>query len=253
MNILEAKKIHKSYGNKFNKQEVLKGLDINIQEGEFVSIMGASGSGKTTLLNVLSSIDKISNGSIIIDGKEISGMKEKKLAEFRKNHLGFIFQEYNLLDTLTVKENILLPLSITKTANNEAAQKFDTVAKELGIYEVKDKYPNEISGGQKQRTSAARAFIHDPSIIFADEPTGALDSKSASDLLNKLSEMNKKRKATIIMVTHDPVAASYCSRVIFIKDGQIYTQLNKGEESRQTFFKDIMKTQGVLGGVKNEH
>ncbi|AXN37961.1 ABC transporter ATP-binding protein [Peribacillus butanolivorans] len=253
MNILEAKKIHKIYGNKFNKQEVLKGLDINIQEGEFVSIMGASGSGKTTLLNVLSSIDKISNGSIIIDGKEISGMKEKKLAEFRKNHLGFIFQEYNLLDTLTVKENILLPLSITKTANNEAAQKFDTVAKELGIYEVKDKYPNEISGGQKQRTSAARAFIHDPSIIFADEPTGALDSKSASDLLNKLSEMNKKRKATIIMVTHDPVAASYCSRVIFIKDGQIYTQLNKGEESRQTFFKDIMKTQGVLGGVKNEH
>ncbi|KON70490.1 bacitracin ABC transporter ATP-binding protein [Peribacillus butanolivorans] len=253
MNILEAKKIHKSYGNKFNKQEVLKGLDINIQEGEFMSIMGASGSGKTTLLNVLSSIDKISNGSIIIDGKEISGMKEKKLAEFRKNHLGFIFQEYNLLDTLTVKENILLPLSITKTANNEAAQKFDTVAKELGIYEVKDKYPNEISGGQKQRTSAARAFIHDPSIIFADEPTGALDSKSASDLLNKLSEMNKKRKATIIMVTHDPVAASYCSRVIFIKDGQIYTQLNKGEESRQTFFKDIMKTQGVLGGVQNEH
>lgn len=253
MNILEAKKIHKSYGNKFNKQEVLKGLDISIQEGEFVSIMGASGSGKTTLLNVLSSIDKISNGTITIDGKEISGMKEKNLAEFRKNHLGFIFQEYNLLDTLTVKENILLPLSISKTPNNEAAQKFDSVAKELGIYEVKDKYPNEISGGQKQRTSAARAFIHDPSIIFADEPTGALDSKSASDLLNKLSEMNKKHKATIIMVTHDPVAASYCSRVIFIKDGQIYTQLNKGEESRQTFFKDIMKTQGVLGGVQNEH
>ena len=160
-------------------------------------------------------------------------MKEKKLAEFRKNHLGFIFQEYNLLDTLTVKENILLPLSITKTPKNEAEQKFDTVAKELGIYEVKDKYPNEISGGQKQRTSAARAFIHEPSIIFADEPTGALDSKSASDLLNKLSELNQKRKATIIMVTHDPVAASYCSRVIFIKDGQIYTQLNKGEESRQ--------------------
>ncbi|MFJ7937464.1 ABC transporter ATP-binding protein [Peribacillus sp. NPDC096622] len=253
MNILEAKKIHKSYGNKFNKQEVLKGLDISIQEGEFVSIMGASGSGKTTLLNVLSSIDKVSNGTITIDGKEISVMKEKKLAEFRKNHLGFIFQEYNLLDTLTVKENILLPLSITKTPNNEAALKFDSVAKELGIYEVKDKYPNEISGGQKQRTSAARAFIHDPSIIFADEPTGALDSKSASDLLNKLGEMNKKRKATIIMVTHDPVAASYCSRVIFIKDGQIYTQLNKGQESRQTFFKDIMKTQGVLGGVQNEH
>ncbi|MFJ7744467.1 ABC transporter ATP-binding protein [Peribacillus sp. NPDC097295] len=253
MNILEAKKIHKSYGNKFNKQEVLKGLDINIHEGEFVSIMGASGSGKTTLLNVLSSIDKISNGTIVIEGKEISGMKEKKLAEFRKNHLGFIFQDYNLLDTLTVKENILLPLSITKTPRKEAEQKFETLANELGIYEIKDKYPNEISGGQKQRTSAARAFIHEPSIIFADEPTGALDSKAASDLLNKMSDLNKKRKATIIMVTHDSVAASYCSRVIFIKDGQIYSQLNKGEETRQTFFKDIMKTQGVLGGVQNEH
>ena len=180
-------------------------------------------------------------------------MKEKQLAQFRKNHLGFIFQEYNLLDTLTVKENILLPLSISKTPKKEADFKFERVATELGIYDIKDKYPNEISGGQKQRTSAARAFIHEPSIIFADEPTGALDSKSASDLLNKLSDLNQKRKATILMVTHDPVAASYCNRVIFIKDGQIYTQLNKGEESRQDFFKDIMKTQGVLGGVQNEH
>jgi len=253
MLILEATKIHKSYGNKFNKQSVLSGLDMSIEQGEFVSIMGASGSGKTTLLNVLSSIDKISDGSIKIEGKEISGMKEKQLAEFRKNHLGFIFQEYNLLDTLTVKENILLPLSITKTPKKEADQRFQALATELGIADLKNKYPNEISGGQKQRTSAARAFIHEPSIIFADEPTGALDSKSASDLLNKLSELNQKRKATIVMVTHDPVAASYCSRVIFIKDGQIYTQLNKGEETRQTFFKDIMKTQGVLGGVQNEY
>ena len=197
-------------------------------EGEFVSIMGASGSGKTTLLNVLSSIDKVSQGSILIEGKEMTEMKEKQLAQFRKNHLGFIFQEYNLLDTLTVKENILLPLSISKTSKKEADFKFERVATELGIYDIKDKYPNEISGGQKQRTSAARAFIHEPSIIFADEPTGALDSKSASDLLNKLSDLNQKRKATILMVTHDPVAASYCNRVIFIKDGQIYTQLNKG-------------------------
>ncbi len=253
MYILEATKINKSYGNKLNKQEVLKGIDIQIKEGEFVSIMGASGSGKTTLLNVLSSIDKVSRGSIKIEGKEMTEMKEKQLAEFRKHHLGFIFQEYNLLDTLTVKENILLPLSVTKTPKKEADLKFQLVASELGIFDLKDKYPNEISGGQKQRTSAARAFIHEPSIIFADEPTGALDSKSASDLLNKLSDLNQKRKATILMVTHDPVAASYCSRVIFIKDGQIYTQLNKGEESRQEFFKDIIKTQGVLGGVKNEH
>ncbi|MEK3798295.1 ABC transporter ATP-binding protein [Peribacillus sp. FSL H8-0477] len=253
MTILDAKKIHKSFGNKFNKQEVLKGIDLSIQKGEFVSIMGASGSGKTTLLNVLSSIDKISSGTIMIDGKAMTSMKEKKLAEFRKNHLGFIFQEYNLLDTLTVKENILLPLSITKTPKKEANQLFDALAKELGIHELSNKYPSEISGGQKQRTSAARAFIHKPSIIFADEPTGALDSKSATDLLNKMSELNQKRKATILMVTHDPVAASYCSRVIFIKDGQIYTQLMKGEETRQTFFKDILKTQGVLGGVQNEH
>ena len=253
MNILKGTKIYKSYGNKYNKQEVLKGIDIGVREGEFVSIMGASGSGKTTLLNVLSSIDKVSQGSITIEGKEMTEMKEKQLAQFRKNYLGFIFQEYNLLDTLTVKENILLPLSISKTPKKEADFKFERVATELGIYDIKDKYPNEISGGQKQRTSAARAFIHEPSIIFADEPTGALDSKSASDLLNKLSDLNQKRKATILMVTHDPVAASYCNRVIFIKDGQIYTQLNKGEESRQDFFKDIMKTQGVLGGVQNEH
>jgi len=253
MNILKGTKIYKSYGNKYNKQEVLKGIDIGVREGEFVSIMGASGSGKTTLLNVLSSIDKVSQGSIAIEGKEMTEMKEKQLAQFRKNYLGFIFQEYNLLDTLTVKENILLPLSISKTPKKEADFKFERVATELGIYDIKDKYPNEISGGQKQRTSAARAFIHEPSIIFADEPTGALDSKSASDLLNKLSDLNQKRKATILMVTHDPVAASYCNRVIFIKDGQIYTQLNKGEESRQDFFKDIMKTQGVLGGVQNEH
>ncbi|QOR66934.1 ABC transporter ATP-binding protein [Cytobacillus suaedae] len=253
MVILDATNIFKTYGNKFNKQEVLKGVDIRINKGEFVSIMGASGSGKTTLLNVLSSIDKVSNGSIVINGIEMTKMKEKQLAEFRKHHLGFIFQDYNLLDTLTVKENILLPLSVSRVPKKEAFQRFQEVASELGILEIENKYPNEISGGQKQRTSAARAFIHEPSIIFADEPTGSLDSKSASDLLNKLSHLNQKRKATIVMVTHDPVAASFCGRVIFIKDGRIFTQLNKGEESRQIFFKDIMKTQGILGGVQHEY
>ncbi len=253
MTILEAVKLHKSYGNKLNKQEVLKGIDMRIAKGEFVGIMGPSGSGKTTLLNVLSSIDKVSEGSIKIENNEMTRMKDKQLAEFRKNHLGFIFQDYNLLDTLTVKENILLPLSIKKTSKREAEKKFTTLAEQLGIAELKDKYPNEISGGQKQRTSAARAFIHEPSIIFADEPTGALDSKSASDLLNKLGGLNDRLESTIVMVTHDPVAASYCSRVVFIKDGRIYTQLNKGDQSRQAFFKDIMKTQGVLGGVQNEH
>ncbi len=252
MNILEAHKIHKSFGSKFNQQEVLKGIDITIKTGEFVGIMGASGSGKTTLLNVLSSIDKVSTGTIMINNTEMTAMKEKKLAEFRKHHLGFIFQEYNLLDTLTAKENILLPLSISGLSKKEAIKRFDEVAKDLSILDLKDKYPNELSGGQKQRTSAARAFIHEPSIIFADEPTGALDSKSASDLLNKLSELNQKRNATIVMVTHDPVAASYCHRVIFIKDGQIYTQLTKGQEDRESFFRGIIKTQGILGGVMDE-
>ncbi|KMM37963.1 ABC transporter ATP-binding protein [Guptibacillus hwajinpoensis] len=253
MNVLEASKIQKSYGNKFMKQDVLMGIDVSIERGEFISIMGASGSGKTTLLNVLSSIDRVSSGSIKIDGQEMTKQKDKQLAEFRKRHLGFIFQEYNLLDTLTVKENILLPLSIAKVSKEQAIMAFDSLAQELGIDEIKNKYPNEISGGQKQRTSAARAFIHKPSIIFADEPTGALDSKSASYLLNKLSDLNARRKATIAMVTHDPVAASYSGRVIFIKDGRIYTQLNKGTVSRQSFLKDIMKTQGVLGGVQYEH
>jgi bacitracin transport system ATP-binding protein len=253
MNMLEAQKLHKSYGNKFNRQEVLKGIDIHVEKGEFVGIMGPSGSGKTTLLNVLSSIDHVSQGTIKIEGREFTRMKDKQLAEFRKHHLGFIFQDYNLLDTLTVKENIMLPLTVKKVPRDKAQQLFKSIVKELGIEEIQDKYPNEISGGQKQRTSAARAFVHQPSIIFADEPTGALDSKAASDLLNKLSDLNEKLEATIVMVTHDPLAASYCSRVVFIKDGQIFTQLNKGEEDRQSFFNDIIKTQGVLGGVQYEY
>lgn len=250
MAILEAVKLGKTYGNKFNRQEVLKGIDLKVEKGEFVGIMGPSGSGKTTLLNVLSTIDRVSQGSIHIEGKEFTGMKEKELAEFRKQHLGFVFQDYNLLDTLTVKENVLLPLSITGVSKQEAQNRFQRVASELGIEELANKYPAEISGGQKQRTSAARAFIHRPSIIFADEPTGALDSKSASDLLGKMSEMNTRLTATIVMVTHDAVAASYCSRVIFIRDGQIYSQLNKGDESRQAFYNDIISTQSVLGGVQ---
>ena len=250
--ILQATKIYKTYGNKFNKQEVPSALDLEVEKGEFVSIMGASGSGKTTLLNVLSSIDRVSQGTISIQGQNINEMKEKQMAEFRKYHLGFIFQDYNLLDTLTVKENILLPLSVQKVSKKLANEKFLAVAEELGIAEIANKYPNEISGGQKQRTSAARAFIHDPSIIFADEPTGALDSKAASDLLNKLSDLNTKRDVSIVMVTHDPLAASFSERVVFIKDGQLYTQLNKGDQTRNAFFNDIIKTQGVLGGVQHD-
>ncbi|AXI00154.1 ABC transporter ATP-binding protein [Sporosarcina sp. PTS2304] len=252
MVILQAMKVYKTYGTKFNKTEVLSALDLEVKKGEFVTIMGASGSGKTTLLNVLSSIDRVSQGTISIEGQNIDAMKEKQMAEFRKRHLGFIFQDYNLLDTLTVKENILLPLSVQKLAKKRANEKFHAVAEDLGITELANKYPNELSGGQKQRTSAARAFIHDPSIIFADEPTGALDSKAASDLLNKLSDLNTKRNASIVMVTHDPLAASFSQRVVFIKDGQIYTQLYKGDQTRNAFFNDIIKTQGVLGGVQHD-
>nr|WP_255620812.1 ABC transporter ATP-binding protein [Salinicoccus sp. RF5] len=247
--ILEAKDIKKSYGNRFNRTEVLKGIDMNIEKGEFVSIMGASGSGKTTLLNVLSSIDRVSSGHIQIEGADITQMKDKQLAHFRKNDLGFIFQEYNLLDTLTVKENILLPLSIRNMKKDEVDRQFERVAGELGIHELSGKYPNEISGGQQQRTSAARAFIHQPKIIFADEPTGALDSKSASNLLKKLQQMNVASLSTIMMVTHDATAASYSGRVIFLKDGLVYSTLRRGGRPQEEFYKEIMNTQSVLGGV----
>ncbi|AST96291.1 ABC transporter ATP-binding protein [Shouchella clausii] len=250
MVVLEATNIRKQYGNKWNKQEVLKGLDLTIEKGEFVSIMGASGSGKTTFLNVLSSIDQVTSGTIIIDGKDITTMKERELAWFRQRHLGFVFQEYHLLETLTVKENILLPLSVMGAGKKEADEAFRSVATELGIYELKDKYPNELSGGQKQRTSAARAFIHQPSMIFADEPTGALDSKSATDLLNKLTEFNQKYQATILMVTHDAAAASFSSRVVFIKDGQMYTEVMQQGRTREDHYEEIMKTQAILGGIK---
>ncbi|MBY8910420.1 ABC transporter ATP-binding protein [Salinicoccus roseus] len=249
MMILEAKDIKKSYGNRFNRTEVLKGIDMNIEKGEFVSIMGASGSGKTTLLNVLSSIDRVSSGHIQIEGADITQMKDKQLAHFRKNDLGFIFQEYNLLDTLTVKENILLPLSIRNMKKDEVDRQFERVAEELGIHELSGKYPNEISGGQQQRTSAARAFIHQPKIIFADEPTGALDSKSASNLLKKLQQMNVASLSTIMMVTHDATAASYSGRVIFLKDGLVYSTLRRGGRPQEEFYKEIMNTQSVLGGV----
>ena len=199
--LLKATDIKKSYGNKFNRTEVLKGIDINLNKGEFVSIMGASGSGKTTLLNVLSSIDNVTSGHIYIDGVDFTTLKDKKLADFRKNDLGFIFQDYNLLDTLTVKENIMLPLSIRSMSKTEAETQFGSVAGQLGIEELAQKYPGQISGGQAQRTSAARAFIHQPKIIFADEPTGALDSKSASELLKKLQQLNETLSTSILMVT----------------------------------------------------
>lgn len=248
MTILSGRKIKKVYGKKLSAQEVLKGINMEVQEGEFVGIMGPSGSGKTTLLNVLASIDQATEGVIEISGHNLRTMRERELSNFRREQLGFIFQDYNLLDTLTVKENILLPLSISKISKKESEERFKELTKTLGIEELANKYPNEISGGQKQRTSAARALISNPSIVFADEPTGALDSKAATALLSNLEKINKDKKVTIMMVTHDPVAASFCSRVLFLKDGQLYTELYKGEKDRGQFFQEIMNIQGVLGG-----
>ncbi|MCM3709440.1 ABC transporter ATP-binding protein [Sporosarcina luteola] len=246
--VLHAQNIRKSYGTRGNVQEVLKGIDLRVMEGEFVGIMGASGAGKTTLLNVLATIDRTTEGSILIGDSDISKMKDRELSAFRRDKLGFIFQDYNLLDTLTVKENILLPVSLGKMKKRVAEDQFNSIADILGIKELADKYPHEISGGQKQRTSAARALINKPSMVFADEPTGALDSKSASSLLGTLEDVNKQRGVTIMMVTHDPVASSYCSRVVFLKDGNIYSELYRGDKTRQAFFQEILKVQGVLGG-----
>ncbi|MGG3449383.1 ABC transporter ATP-binding protein [Domibacillus aminovorans] len=248
MNILEAKQVRKSFGSRNQVYQVLKGIDLNVRAGEFVGIMGPSGAGKTTLLNVLASIDRPTEGVIEIGGSDIARMKDRDLSNFRREKLGFIFQDYNLLDTLTVKENILLPLSLGKQNRMESERMFVDIAKALGITELSDKYPNEISGGQKQRTSAARALINNPSLVFADEPTGALDSKSASSLLGNLEGINRERNVTIMMVTHDPVASSYCSRVVFLKDGQLYTELYRGDKERKDFFGDIMSVQSALGG-----
>ncbi|QCR34197.1 ABC transporter ATP-binding protein [Lysinibacillus sp. SGAir0095] len=248
MSVLVGRKIRKIYGKKSTAQEVLKGIDIEVSKGEFVGIMGPSGSGKTTLLNVLCSIDHPTEGVVEINGQSLNGMKEKELARFRREQLGFIFQDYNLLDTLTMKENILLPFSISKLPRAVAESRLKEIVGLLGIEDILNKYPNEASGGQKQRTSAARALITNPALVFADEPTGALDSKSATALLTNLEKINQQKSVTIMMVTHDSVAASFCSRVLFLKDGAIYTELYRGDKTRQQFFQQIMSTQSVLGG-----
>lgn len=246
--VLQSTNVRKVYGTRQNMQEVLKGIDLKVREGEFVGIMGPSGAGKTTLLNVLATIDRASEGSIRIAGTEIATMRDRELSTFRREQLGFIFQDYNLLDTLTAKENILLPISLSKVSKQEGESRFTSIADILGITELADKYPHQLSGGQKQRTAAARALINNPSMIFADEPTGALDSKSASSLLETLERVNRENEVTIMMVTHDPLASSYCSRVVFLRDGQIYSELYRGEETRQQFFQEILKVQAMLGG-----
>lgn len=250
--VVEARKIKKVYGLKGTVFPVLHGIDLNVQEGEFVGIMGPSGSGKTTLLNILATIDQPTSGHIVIDGENILNMNEEQLSAFRRNKLGFIFQDYNLLDTLTVKENILLPLAIAKMHVSELERRVDEIADKFGIRTILEKYPYQISGGQKQRTAASRAIISNPRLILADEPTGALDSKSAADLLESLKSLNEQDKATIFMVTHDAFAASYCKRVLFIKDGNIFTELVKGNTSRKDFFKKILDVLNMLGGSASD-
>lgn len=252
--VLLAEGLRKSYGSKGNVQQVLQGINLRVTEGEFVGIMGPSGSGKTTLLNTLATIDRPTDGEIFIQAYEISKMKDRQLSDIRRQHLGFIFQDYNLLDTLTVKENILLPVSLTKMSTMEAEYEFNEIAAILGITELADKYPTEISGGQKQRTSAARALIHSPSLVFADEPTGALDSKSASNLLENLHEINQSRQVTIVMVTHDPLASSYCSRVVFLKDGKIFAELYREKKREKRSLKTFWICRRFLeGAARNEY
>lgn len=251
-NILEVKNIEKYYGNKDNVTKAIDGISFDVEKGEFVGIMGASGSGKSTLLNCISTIDNVTTGKILLKGKDITKLKGKSLEKFRRDELGFIFQDYNLLDTLTIYENIALALTI----QNRKAKEIDTlvkdIAKRLGIDELLNKYPYQVSGGQKQRVASARAIVTDPSIILADEPTGALDSKSARQLLESFENMNKELEATILMVTHDPFTASYAERILFIKDGKIFNELIKGKMSRKEFFDRIIEVVTLLGGEANE-
>lgn len=246
--ILKVMNVEKYYGNKENLTKAIDNVSFSVNEGEFVGIMGASGSGKTTLLNCISTIDSVTTGHISIRGKDITKMKSNTLARFRREELGFIFQEFNLLDTLTGFENIILPLTISGVKYKEAEKRVLEVAEKLEITDVLSKYPYEMSGGQRQRVAASRAIITKPAMILADEPTGALDSKSARMLLESLENLNKNLNATILMVTHDAFTASYCSRILFIKDGKIFNELIKGESSRKDFFNKIIDVVTVLGG-----
>lgn len=251
--ILEVINAEKYYGNKANVTAALRGLSFSVEEGEFVGIMGASGSGKTTLLNCISTIDKLSAGQVLIDEQDINELKGKKLDEFRCSRLGFIFQDFNLLDTMTAEENIALALSIKGVKTSEIEAKIKTIAEKLGITEILKKFPSEMSGGQKQRVAAARAVITDPSLVLADEPTGALDSKASKALMDSLMELNKSLGSTILMVTHDAFSASYAGRIIFIKDGKIFTEIVRDEgEDRKDFFKRIVDVTTVLGGELDE-
>lgn len=251
-NILKIDKVEKYYGSRSSLTKAIDNISFEVDKGEFVAIMGASGSGKTTLLNCISTIDKVTSGHIYVDGEDITKLKGNRLNKFRREELGFIFQDFNLLDTLTAYENIALALSIQNVGADEIATKIDKVSRELDIKDVLKKYPYQMSGGQKQRVASARAIITNPKLVLADEPTGALDSKSSKMLLERFTYLNNELDATILMVTHDAFTASYATRVIFIKDGKIFNELHKGNDSRKEFFDKIIDVVTLLGGDLND-
>ena len=253
MTVLKAKNITKIYGGKdeANSTYALNGVSISIDEGEFVGIMGPSGSGKTTLVNILSGISKPTTGSVHISGKNITELNKYEMALFRREKLGFVFQEFNLLDSLTLKENIMLPMILDKRKAVEMKEKANDIMTLFGINDISDKYPYNVSGGQQQRAAVSRALVNDPAIIFADEPTGNLDSKASKAVMNCFEKMNKEKQSTILMVTHDVFAASFCRRIIFIKDGAVNMEIfNKGD--RKEFFQRILDCLAVIGGERND-
>lgn len=248
--ILQVDDIQKFYGNKGNLTKAIDHISLSVEKGEFLGIMGASGSGKTTLLNCISTIDTVTSGHIYIEGKDITELHGTLLSDFRGKKLGFIFQDFNLLDTLTAYENISLALSIAGMKPGDINERVLQVAKALNIQEVLEKYPYQMSGGQQQRVAAARAIVTNPAIVLADEPTGALDTNSSRMLLTMLTELNEQLDATILMVTHDAFSASYCKRILFIKDGKVFNELHRGGDTRKEFFAKILEVVSVLGGEK---
>lgn len=247
-NVLEVHSLNKIYGGRSNSTRALNDVSFTVQKGEFVGVMGASGSGKTTLLNCVATIDSPTSGQVLVSGKDVTRMRPAELARFRREELGFVFQDFNLLDTLTAYENIALALTIMGEKPKAILQHVKLVAETLDITDVLKKYPYEMSGGQKQRVACARAIIHNPKLILADEPTGALDSRAARLLLQSFERLNSNLGATIMMVTHDAFTASYCKRILFIKDGRVFNELIRGEMDRKTFFERIIEVVTLLGG-----
>jgi len=246
--ILQVKNVTKYYSSGSVVTKALDGISFTVNQGEFTAIMGASGSGKSTLLNVISTIDRVSAGDIYVEGKNLAEMKENQLSAFRRDKLGFIFQEYNLLDTLTVGENITLPLNLKKVDVQTTEKELMRVTNALGVADQLSKFPYELSGGQRQRAACARAIITGPSLVLADEPTGALDSLNSRQLMKAFVQMNKSMGSTILMVTHDPVVGSYAKRVLFLKDGKIWSEIDNGDRDRQAMYQEILSVMAALGG-----